>query len=265
MAGIVDVLLETDFSGVVTVELNYRRPRMRAVKRTPPSSATRSGSPWRYEGDRDPAKRAVAGRVRMYQPPDALLTPLTGLATYARLPYVTDLEGVQCAVFGMPWDGGASFRPGARFGPEAIRSASGMIRTYNVDQGVQVFGRLFDGRLRRFAHGARIYRGHARTDRRVHGAPRPSWRRDDRYGWRPFDDARRAARAGAAARAAGLVHFDSHTDLWDRFWTAVRTAGTMFRRALEEGVVEASRVVQAGMTGRSTTRPTRAFPTNLAC
>lgn len=50
------------------------------------------------------------------------------------------MEGVDAAVFGMPWDGGASFRSGTRFGPEGIRSPSGMIRTYNAVQRVQVFG-----------------------------------------------------------------------------------------------------------------------------
>ena len=51
-------------------------------------------------------------------------------------------RGRRAAVYGLPWDGGTSFRAGARFGPEAIRSASGMIRTYNPVQRVQVFGAL---------------------------------------------------------------------------------------------------------------------------
>ena len=79
----------------------------------------------------------------MYEPWDALEAPrFTGPRTYARLSYVKPLEGVEAAVYGMPWDGGTSFRSGARFGPEAIRSASGMIRTYNAVQRVQVFGAL---------------------------------------------------------------------------------------------------------------------------
>ena len=77
----------------------------------------------------------------MYQPPDALQAPrFTGPRTFARLPYTQDLDAAQVAIFGMPWDGGTSFRPGARFGPEAVRSASGMIRTYHATLGVQVFG-----------------------------------------------------------------------------------------------------------------------------
>jgi len=79
----------------------------------------------------------------VYEPWDALKAPrFTGPRTYARLPYVKELDGVDAAVFGIPWDGGASFRSGARFGPEGVRSASGMIRTYNPVQRVQVFGVL---------------------------------------------------------------------------------------------------------------------------
>src|SRR6476619_2283959 len=79
----------------------------------------------------------------MHEPWNALEAPwFTGPRTYARLPWVKELDGVDAAVYGLPWDGGTSFRPGARFGPEAIRSASGMIRTYNPVQKVQVFGAL---------------------------------------------------------------------------------------------------------------------------
>src|SRR5262245_13712727 len=79
----------------------------------------------------------------VHQPWDALSAPrFTGPQTYARLPHVKDLDGADAAVYGVPWDGGTSFRSGARFGPEAVRSASGMIRTYNPVQRVQVFGEL---------------------------------------------------------------------------------------------------------------------------
>jgi agmatinase len=198
----------------------------------------------------DPAKRAVAGRVRMYQPPDALLAPrFTGPRTYARLPYVTDLEGVQCAVFGMPWDGGASFRPGARFGPEAIRSASGMIRTYNVDQGVQVFGRLSTVD---YGDSPTVPGYIEDTLERIEEFMAPLVRAGVVTIGMGGDHSTTLAELRALARRhgpLGLVHFDSHTDLWDSYFGRPYAHGTMFRRALEEGVVEASRVVQAGMHG----------------
>ncbi|MGH2844236.1 MAG: arginase family protein, partial [Solirubrobacteraceae bacterium] len=65
--------------------------------------------------------------------PDASTTPrYTGLRTFGRLPHVpVPHEHVDAAVIGVPFDTATSFRTGARFGPEAIRSASALLRPYN--------------------------------------------------------------------------------------------------------------------------------------
>jgi agmatinase len=186
----------------------------------------------------------------MYEPWDALEAPrFTGPRTYARLPYVKTLENVQCAVFGMPWDGGTSFRSGARFGPEAIRSASGMIRTYNPVQKIQVFGAL-----------STIDYGDAPT---VPGYIEDTLDRIQAF-VQPIAEANvvplgmggdhsvtlAELRALAAIHGPlGLVQFDSHTDLWDLYNGRPYSHGTMFRRALEEDILDADRVIQAGMRG----------------
>lgn len=186
----------------------------------------------------------------MYEPWNALEAPrFTGPRTYARLPYVKDLDGVQAAVYGMPWDGGASFRSGARFGPEGVRSASGMIRTYNAVLGVQVFGAL-----------STIDYGDAPT---APGYIEDTLSRIEAF-VRPLAEAgvttvgiggdHSVALAELRALASvygplGLVHLDSHTDLWDLYNGHPYAHGTMFRRALEEGVIDPSRMVQAGIRG----------------
>jgi agmatinase len=187
----------------------------------------------------------------VYEPWDALKAPrFTGPRTYARLPYVKELDGVDAAVFGIPWDGGASFRSGARFGPEGVRSASGMIRTYNPVQRVQVFGVL-----------STIDYGDAPT---APGYLEETLRRAEEF-VRPIaeSDALPVAIGGdhsitlAELRALasvhgplGLVHLDSHTDMWDSYYDGVRYGhGTVFRRAIEEGLLDPSRVLQAGMRG----------------
>jgi agmatinase len=187
---------------------------------------------------------------RIHQPPDALAAPrFTGPRTFARLPHVTELEGVDCAVFGLPWDGGTSFRPGARFGPEAIRSASALIRPYNPVQKVQVFGAL-----------SVVDYGDAPT---APGYIEVTLTRLQEY-------VEPIARAGvvtlgmggdhsvtlAELRALhavhgplGLVHLDSHSDLWDTYNGLPYGHGTVFRRAIEEGIVDPARTVQAGLRG----------------
>lgn len=188
--------------------------------------------------------------MTMYEPWDAFEAPrFTGPRTYARLPYVKDLDGVDAAVFGMPWDGGTSFRSGARFGPEGVRSASGMIRTYNPVQKVQVFGVL-----------STIDYGDAPT---VPGYIEDTLERITEF-VRPLVQAGVTTvgiggdhsvtlgelRALAAAHGPlGLVQLDSHTDLWDSYNGRPYSHGTMFRRALEEGLLDPARMVQAGMRG----------------
>jgi agmatinase len=188
--------------------------------------------------------------VPIHQPPDALAAPrFTGPRTFARLPHLTTLADVDCAVFGMPWDGGTSFRSGARFGPEAIRSASGMIRTYNPVQKVQVFGAL-----------SVVDHGDAPT---APGYIEETLTRIEQYvapiaaaGVVPLgmggDHSVTLAELRALAAAhgpLGLVQLDSHTDLWDAYNGLPYGHGTVFRRAIEEGMVDPARVIQAGMRG----------------
>jgi agmatinase len=186
----------------------------------------------------------------VHEPWDAFTAPrFTGPRTYARLPHVQELARADAAVYGMPWDGGTSFRAGARFGPEAIRSASGMIRTYNPVQRVQVFGAL-----------STIDYGDSPT---APGYIEETLKRVEEF-VRPIADAgvvgvgmggdHSVALAELRALAAvhgpmGLMHFDSHTDLWERYNELPLSHGTMFRRAIEEGLLDPARVLQAGMRG----------------
>ena len=184
----------------------------------------------------------------MYEPWNALEAPrFTGPRTYARLPWVKEFDGVDAAVYGLPWDGGTSFRPGARFGPEAIRSASGMIRTYNPVQRVQVFGAL-----------STIDFGDAPT---APGYIEESLKRMERF-VTPIAEAgvigigmggdHSVALAELRALAEvhgrlGLVQLDAHTDLHDTYYDLPYSHGTMFRRAIMENVLDPARVIQAGM------------------
>lgn len=200
----------------------------------------------------------------MYEPWDALEAPrFTGPRTYARLPHVKTLGDVEAAVFGMPWDGGTSFRSGARFGPEAVRSASAMLRTYNAVQKVQVFGAL-----------STIDYGDAPT---IPGYIEDTLAAIEAF-VAPIAEARvvpvgiggdhsvtlAELRAIAAVHGPlGLVHLDSHTDLWDLYNGRPYSHGTMFRRAIEEGIVDPARTIQAGMRGPLYGEADEEIPTQL--
>ena len=106
-------------------------------------------------------------RLTHHRPPEASAGPrFTGPRTFMRLPHVETTEDVDVAVVGVPTDDAVSFRSGARFGPEAVRSASALLRPVQpAASSVDVVEHALDGRLRRRADRAR-----ATTRRRSRGS-----------------------------------------------------------------------------------------------
>ena len=78
-----------------------------------------------------------------YVPEDSLRSPrFTGPETFARLPLVRSLDEVDVAIVGVPFDTGVTYRVGGRFGPNAVRAASVMIRPYNPNLDIKPFDYL---------------------------------------------------------------------------------------------------------------------------
>jgi agmatinase len=185
-----------------------------------------------------------------YGPADSSQTPrFTGPRTFMRLPHVPAAAGIDVAVVGVPTDDAVSFRSGARFGPGAIRSASVLLRPYNPELGVDVAERLsfVDG-----GDAPTIPGYHERTLETVAGFLEPL----HRAGVVPVclggDHSIVLAELRAAAAVHGplaLVHLDAHADVWDAYYGARYFHGTVFRRAVEEGLIDPSASVQAGMRG----------------
>ena len=173
----------------------------------------------------------------------------SGVRTFARLPESRELEGVDAAVFGIPFDTATTFRPGARFGPEAIRSASSLLRPYNPAWDVDLIDALaiVDYGDVPVAPGDTVG-----TYARVEEALAPVVD----TGVFPLglggDHAVTLAELRAVARTHGpvaVVQLDSHTDTWDEYFGQKYFHGTTFLRAVEEGVVDPGVSVQAGMRG----------------
>jgi agmatinase len=183
-------------------------------------------------------------------PADAFRNPrFSGVRTYMRLPHVTDLADVDVAVLGLPFDTATSFRSGARFGPEAIRSASALLRPYNPEQDVDIFAHLsaVDAGDLALAPGD-TEATYALAEEGL--APIVA------AGVFPVvlggDHAITLAELRALSRRHGplaLVHLDAHGDTWHEYFGQRYFHGTTFRRAAEEGVIDPSGSVQAGMRG----------------
>jgi agmatinase len=166
-----------------------------------------------------------------------------------RAPHVTELAGVDAVVYGIPFDTATSYLTGPRFGPEAIRSASALIRPYNPALGVNVVEELS---LVDYGDVPVSPGDTERTYAQVEEALAPIVA----AGIFPValggDHSITLAELRALARRYGplsLVQLDSHGDTWEQYFGQKFFHGTTFKRAVEEGVVDASSSVQAGMRG----------------
>jgi len=186
-----------------------------------------------------------------YEPADSFETPrFSDVRTFMRLPNTQDLQNADAAIVGAPFDTGATFRAGARFGPEGIRSASALLRRYNPSLDVAIFDHLSV-----IDYGdVPLVPGYIEEEsyRRIEEGIKPI----HRAGVTPIvlggdhSIALPALRAAAAVHGPlALVQFDSHPDTWDAYFGQNYTHGTPFRRAVEEGLLEPSRSMQVGMRG----------------
>jgi agmatinase len=166
-----------------------------------------------------------------------------------RAPHVTDLTGVDAAVYGIPFDTATSYRTGARFGPEAIRSASALIRPYHPAQGVNIVEALS------IVDYGDLPVSPGDTER-TYGQIETALAPIVDAGVFPValggDHSITLAELRVLARRHGplaLVQLDSHTDTWEEYFGQKHFHGTTFKRAVEEGLLDAAASVQAGMRG----------------
>ena len=185
-----------------------------------------------------------------YEPADSFVTPrFSGVRTFMRLPNTQDLKNSDVAVVGVPFDTGATFRAGARFGPEGIRSVSHLLRRYNPSLDVVIFDHLSV-----IDYGdVPVVPGYIEAS---YESIREGLEPIHRAGVVPIvlggDHSIALPELRAAAAVHGplaLVQFDSHPDTWDAYFGQKHTHGTPFRRAVEEGLLDPSRSIQVGMRG----------------
>jgi len=193
--------------------------------------------------------------------PDPFFTPVSGfdlprfagVPSFMRLPQMTldhpRIAEVDIGLVGVPWDAGTTNRPGPRHGPRQIRDMSTMIRAQNDATGIRPFeaancadlGDVGPNPADLMDSMDRITRFY--TTMKAQGI-RPLTAGGDHLTTLPV------LRALASDGPLGMVHFDSHTDLFHSYFGGkLYTHGTPFRRAVEEGLLDPKRVVQIGIRG----------------
>jgi guanidinopropionase len=193
-----------------------------------------------------------------FQPPSGTDLPrYAGVPSFMRLPYLpvdhARRAEVDIGIFGLPWDGATSNRPGARHGPRALRDASTMIREMNRSTGQLPFQAANIADLGDVAMSP-VDQDEALRDAQSFVASvlaqniRPFMVGGDHLCTLTVLRELRKARG----EAFGLVLLDSHTDLYPPYFGGkVLTHGNPFRQAIEEGCIDPKRTVMAGMRGTS--------------
>lgn len=184
-------------------------------------------------------------------PVDARSVPrFAGKSTFARLPAIDEVASAAVAILGVPFDAGTSYRPGARFGPEAIRQASRMLRTvYDPALDVEPF------RMQQVVDAGDVSANPYSIPEALAAIEKDS-----------------SALIGAGAKVitiggdhtitlgslralnhhggpVALVHFDAHLDTWDTYFGARITHGSFLRRAAEEGLFLQDASMHVGIRG----------------
>jgi guanidinobutyrase len=172
-----------------------------------------------------------------------------GPATMLRLPAADSSDGYDAAFVGVPLDVGTSNRPGARFGPRAIRAESGLLRPVNLATGIAPFDvarvtDVGDVPLNTFNLAASIELIEGFFDRVIASGCIPISLGGDHTITLPILRAI-AQRHGPV----GLVDVDAHADTGEHMFGERIAHGTVFRRAFEEGLLDGDRVVQIGLRG----------------
>lgn len=181
-----------------------------------------------------------------------------GLATFMRFPRVSDVmqsdSPLDWIVYGVPFDGGTTYHPGARFGPRAIRDASQYLKPANSELAVNIaeLFALADGgdspvtpyscsdnldAVTAFAQGLGAAES---THLLALGGDHSVSLANIRVAWE---------RAGKPASGLAAVVFDAHMDTVDKVWGESYGHASFLRRAVEDGCVDASRTMLVGVRG----------------
>ncbi len=191
-----------------------------------------------------------------------------GLVTFGRYPRLSDVKAadkpVDWIIYGVPYDGGVTFRPGARFGPRAIREESQYLKAYHLEHKVDVPGSMSladagDAPVKPYSARENV---DCVTEWAVK-LPDPKHSRLLALGGDhsiAYSNIRATwERRGKPKKGLALVHFDSHLDTVDAVWGEKWGHASVFIRAIEDGLIDPRRMISIGVKGPLNTADDLAF------
>ncbi|WP_033288998.1 agmatinase [Amycolatopsis jejuensis] len=181
--------------------------------------------------------------------PDDGMPTFAAPTTFARVPRLDQVPGADITIVGVPFDSGVGHRPGARFGPGHIRSASRLLRAYNPAADVSPFAAVQvadagDLPIGPFDIPLAVQQIQEQAISLRRNGSRLVTLGGDHTVALPLLRAVHADHGPVA-----VLHFDAHLDTWDTYFGATYWHGSPFRRASEEGLIDHDASMHVGIRG----------------
>ncbi len=184
------------------------------------------------------------------QQPDPTIIPrYCGISTFARLHTIDKTCKCDIAIVGIPFDSGVTFRPGARFGPESIRSSSRLLRQFSINQMKSPFkNKIITDAGDIACNPFNIHQSISHITKELNSLLLISKNivvlgGDHTISYPILKSINK--KFGKVA----LLHFDSHFDTWDEYFNEKCTHGTPFKRALDEKLIDVDHSMHVGIHG----------------
>ncbi|MCC7405738.1 MAG: agmatinase [Bdellovibrionales bacterium] len=174
----------------------------------------------------------------------------SAIKTFFRLPQVPTTEIYDVAIVGVPFDGGVTYRPGARFAPARVRELSSLGRGYHWSRALAVFDRL---KVADAGDCPTVPIDLKQTYSKIEEHFGQILRAEKRFLAVGGDHSitlplLRACRRKAQQKLS-FVHFDAHFDTYPAAWDCEYHHGSFVRHAVEEGLIDPTTSVQIGIRG----------------
>jgi len=174
----------------------------------------------------------------------------SGIKTFFRLPLAQPEDAFDVALFGIPYDGGVSYRPGARFAPSRVREASSLGRGFHMARGVYLFNKL---KIADVGDCQTTPLDQSQTYQKTEAFVARLLKKKKKFVAVGGDHSitlpiLRALKKNLKKKMA-FIHFDAHFDTYPAAWNCEFHHGSFARHAVEEGLVDPSQMIQIGIRG----------------
>ena len=173
----------------------------------------------------------------------------SGIKTFFRMPHVSMDADYDVAIFGIPYDGGVSYRPGGRFAPSKIREVSSLGRGFHMSRGINWFQAM---KVADIGDCPVVPIDQKQTYQKIENFVGELLKKDKKFISVGGDHSTTLPVLRALKKKYGtlrLIHFDAHLDTYPAAWDCEYHHGAFARHAVDEGLIDPKKSMQIGIRG----------------